>query len=124
MISKLPLVPYIPAADVPRARKFYEEKLGARPTNVSPAGVLYDCGGATFFMYTSAGAGTSKASLAFWSVTNIEEEMASLRAKGVAFEHYDLPGLEWKDEVASVGGFKNAWFKDSEGNILALIQAP
>ena len=122
MLAKLPMVPYIPVSDLSRARKFYEEKLGAKPKDVTPGGVHYDCGGATFFMYTSGSAGTNKASLAFWDVTNIEAEVAELRKKGIQFEHYDLPDLTWKDGIASAPGVKNAWFKDTEGNILALIQ--
>ena len=122
MVGKLPLVPYIPVSDLARARKFYEEKLGMKVKDVSAAGVFYDCGGSNFFMYRSGSAGTNKASLAFWNVSNIEAEVADLRAKGIQFEQYDLPQMTWKDGIGSAPGVKNAWFKDTEGNILALIQ--
>ena len=66
--------------------------------------------------------GTSKASQAFWQVDDVEREVAELRAKGVMFEEYDAPGIKTKDGIAVAGNTKAAWFKDTEGNILALIQ--
>jgi predicted enzyme related to lactoylglutathione lyase len=123
MLKEAPIIPYVPVADLQRARKFYEEKLGVGPGEEFAAGVIYKCGnGTTFFMYKSEGAGTSKASCAFWSVDDVEAEVAELKRKGVVFEEYDMPGLKMKNSIATGGGAKTAWFKDSEGNILAISQ--
>ena len=85
--------------------------------------MIYECGnGSWVFMYPSAGAGTSKASTAFWAVGDVVAEVAGLRAKGVVFEEYDMPGIKTVNGIASGGGAKTAWFKDSEGNILAISQ--
>ena len=73
-------------------------------------------------MYQSPGAGTSKANQAVWSVDDLDAEMTELRSKGVVFEDYDLPGLKTVNGVSTGGGMKSAWFKDSEGNILAIGQ--
>jgi hypothetical protein len=73
-------------------------------------------------MYPSAGAGTSKASTAFWEVGDVEAEVVALKAKGVVFEEYDAPGFKTVNSIATGGGAKTAWFKDSEGNILAVSQ--
>jgi hypothetical protein len=73
-------------------------------------------------LYPSAGAGTSKASTAFWSVEDVAAEVAELKARGVVFEEYDLPGLKTVNSIATGGGAKTAWFRDSEGNILAVSQ--
>jgi hypothetical protein len=73
-------------------------------------------------MYTSAGAGTSRASTAFWTVDDVESEVAQLRAKGVVFEEYDMPGIKTVNGIATGGGAKTAWFKDTEGNIMAVSQ--
>ena len=117
---------YVPVLDLARARKFYQDKLGLVPREdeyASGSGLVYECGqGSRFFMYQSPGAGTSKASQAFWVVDDLEAEMTALRAKGVRFEEYDLPGLKTIKGVSAAGGAKTAWFKDSEGNILALSQ--
>jgi hypothetical protein len=73
-------------------------------------------------MYPSPGAGTSKASTAFWSVDDVEAEVAALKAQGVVFEEYDMPGIKTENGIATGGGAKTAWFKDTEGNILAISQ--
>ena len=123
MLQQAPMYAYIPAKDVARARKFYEEKLGLKPDEETAGGVTYGFGnGTACFLYPTPNAGTSKASQAFWQVRDIEAEVAALKARGVVFEDYDMPGEKSASGVVTAGGAKAAWFKDSEGNILALIQ--
>ena len=123
MLKNAAIVPYIPVANVARARKFYEEKVGLEAKEEYAGGIIYQCGkGSWVFMYPSGGAGTSKASTAFWSVDDVAAEVAELKARGVVFEEYDMPGLKTVDSIATGGGAKTAWFKDSEGNILAVSQ--
>jgi len=123
MLRNAAIVPYIPVSDVIRARKFYEEKVGLKPKEQYAGGVIYECGdGSWVFMYPSAGAGTSKASTAFWEVDDVENEVAELKSRGVVFEEYDMPGIKTVNSIATGGGAKTAWFKDSEGNILAVSQ--
>ena len=105
------------------ARKFYEEKIGLVAKEEYAGGVVYECGdGSWVFMYPSPGAGTSKASTAFWAVDDVAAEVAELKARGVVFEEYDMPGIRTANGIASAGGARTAWFKDSEGNILAVSQ--
>jgi hypothetical protein len=73
-------------------------------------------------MYPTSNAGTSKASQAYWQVKDVEAEVADLKARGVVFEEYDMPGIETRNSIAVGGGAKTAWFKDTEGNILAISQ--
>jgi predicted enzyme related to lactoylglutathione lyase len=123
MLTDHPIVPYLPATDLERARRFYEEKVGLVPREAIAGGVVYECGqGSWIFLYVSGGAGTSKASQAFWQVADVEAEVRDLRARGVSFLDYDLPGIRTVDGIATMGNTKGAWFRDSEGNILALIQ--
>ena len=123
MLKNHPIVPYIPAADVARARRFYEQKVGLVAREEVAGGVVYECGnGSWIFLYPSGGAGTSQASQAFWQVDDLAAEVADLRERGVVFEEYDLPGLKTVNGIATGGGTKAAWFKDTEGNIMALIQ--
>ena len=123
MLKNAPIVPYIPAKDVARARKFYEGKVGLVAREEFAGGVVYECGkGSWIFLYPTSNAGTSKASQAFWQVDDVEAEVTELKARGVVFEEYDMPGLKTVDGIATAGGTKAAWFKDSEGNILAVIQ--
>jgi predicted enzyme related to lactoylglutathione lyase len=123
MLKNAPIVPYIPVSNVTRARKFYEEKIGLIPTEEYAGGVIYECGrGSRIFMYPSGGAGTSKASTAFWAVDDVAAEVAELKARGVVFEEYNMPGIKTVNNIATGGGAKTAWFKDTEGNILAISQ--
>jgi predicted enzyme related to lactoylglutathione lyase len=122
MLGNAPIRAYIPASDVPRARNFYEKILGLRPREDYAGGVIYECGGAEAFLYPTPNAGTSKASQAYWQVDDVEAEVAELKARGVKFEEYDTPGVTMKNSIATAGGAKTAWFKDTEGNILAVSQ--
>ena len=123
MLQKFPLYAYIPAKDVARARQFYEGKLGFSVKEEVAGGVVYAFKDATAcFLYQTPNAGTSKASQAFWHVDDIEREVAELKARGVEFEDYDVPGEKSPSGVITAGGAKAAWFEDSEGNIMAIIQ--
>jgi predicted enzyme related to lactoylglutathione lyase len=114
---------YIPAKDVDRARKFYEGRLGFTPKEEVAGGVVYACaGGTACFLYPTPNAGTSKASQAFWQVDDVEREVAELKARGVTFEEYDAPGFKTVNGIMTAGGAKAAWFKDTEGNILAVVE--
>jgi catechol 2,3-dioxygenase-like lactoylglutathione lyase family enzyme len=123
MLQNAPMYSYIPAKDVVRARKFYEGKLGFRPQQETAGGVVYEFGkGTACFLYPTPNAGTSQASQAFWQVENIEREVAELKSRGVKFEKYDMPEMD-ENGISTAGGAKAAWFKDTEGNIMALIQS-
>jgi predicted enzyme related to lactoylglutathione lyase len=122
MLRAAPIRAYIPVSDLSRARNFYEKTLGLAPKEEYAGGVIYECGGAEVFMYPTRNAGTSKASQAFWQVRDVEAEVADLKVRGVVFEEYDMPGTRMKNSIATGGGAKTAWFKDTEGNILAVSQ--
>jgi predicted enzyme related to lactoylglutathione lyase len=123
MLQNSPMFAYIPAKDLPRARQFYEQKLGFKPKQEISGGVVYEFGEHTAcFLYPTENAGTSKASQAFWQVDDVEREVAELKSRGVKFEDYDMPGEKSPSGVVTAGGAKAAWFKDSEGNIMAIIQ--
>ncbi len=122
MLSTAPIRAYIPASNIERARKFYEQVVGLEPAELYDGGVIYICGGAEVFLYPTPNAGTSQASQAFWQVTDVEAEVADLKARGVVFEEYDMPGVRMQNSIATAGGAKAAWFKDSEGNIMAVVQ--
>lgn len=124
MLQDHPIHAYLPARDVERARRFYEQTLGFDPGKEQAGGVTYAfADGTAAFLYPTDNAGTSSASQAFWQVDDIEREVAELKARGVTFERYDMPGVETDGDIVTGGGARAAWFKDTEGNILAVIQA-
>ena len=122
MLNNSAITANIPASDLGRAKAFYADKLGLEPTQESPGGVVYKtAGGTTFFLYETDYAGQAGHTIAQFHVGDVAEEVEQLRGRGVAFEHYDLPGTSWDGDIASMEGIgKAAWFTDSEGNILCI----
>jgi catechol 2,3-dioxygenase-like lactoylglutathione lyase family enzyme len=114
----------IPAKDLNGTRRFYEDVLGVQVITEDPGGILYRSGDSTFSLYPTEYAGTAQHTLAAFMVNDVEAAVAELRGKGVTFEEYDMPGLKTVDGIAELGGFKGAWFKDLEGNILSVVQTP
>jgi catechol 2,3-dioxygenase-like lactoylglutathione lyase family enzyme len=110
-------------SDLQRARDFYENTLGLTPVQEPPGGILYKSGNSVMLVYPSEYAGTNQATAASWAVgADFDAIVADLRAKGVAFEHYDdLPDTTREGDVHIAGEFKAVWFKDPDGNILNVI---
>jgi predicted enzyme related to lactoylglutathione lyase len=115
----------IPASDLQRARTFYADKLGLTPVQDMGVNLAYEtAGGTRFNIYETTYAGQAGHTIAQWHVTDIESDVRDLKGKGVTFEVYDLPGVEWDGEIASLKGLgRSAWFKDSEGNTMCIDQA-
>ena len=114
----------IPAKDLEGTRRFYEDVLGAQVMTEDPGGIIYRSGDSFFSLYPTQYAGTAQHTLGAFLVGDVEATVADLRAKGVRFEDYDLPGLTTVNGIAELGGMKGAWFKDPEGNILSVVQLP
>jgi len=121
----------LPAQDLGRARAFYAEKLGLVPVEERPGGLRYRCGSSYFVLFGSAGAPSGTHTQMGWEVADLAATVAALRARGVVFEEYDLPGIRTVDGIAEVegnypskGGIgeRGAWFRDSEGNLLGIGQ--
>ncbi len=122
MLTDSTVTANIPAADLTRARTFYADKLGLSPSGENPGGLVYTTStGSSFFLYETAFAGQAGHTVAQWHVPDVAAEVAELVARGVSFEHYEMPGVSWEGDVASMGGTTHAaWFRDSEGNVLCL----
>jgi len=107
-----------------RARAFYEEKVGLEPEElVEGYAVRYPCGsGSSLLVYVSeANAGTSTATVAGWTVADLDREMAELESRGVAFERYDQADVKTDERGVFHGpGFRAAWFRDPDGNTFAV----
>lgn len=129
MLADCPIHVTLPATDLDRARRFYAEKLRLFPEVESPTeidgrtGLFYrSAAGGRFLLYPSQGAANGAHTQMTWTTNNIEAVVAALQARGIVFEEYVLPGLKTVGSIATLGQSKGAWFKDSEGNLLALGQ--
>lgn len=115
----------IPVKDLDAAKGFYADTLGLKvETEIPQATIFLTSGEGMIALYaTEANAGKSPATVAGWAVGNIEKEVDELSAKGVTMEQYPDMGTNEKG-ISEQGGAKAAWFKDPDGNILALFQGP
>ncbi|GGQ56801.1 VOC family protein [Streptomyces flaveolus] len=119
----------LPAQDLDRARRFYAERLGLRPVDERPGGLLYRCAGADFVLFRSTGSSPGTFTQMAFEVDDIETVVSELRQRGVVFEEVDAPGFRTRDGIAEVEGNypskgargeRGAWFRDSEGNLLGI----
>ncbi|WP_431095386.1 VOC family protein [Polaromonas aquatica] len=123
MLANRNVMATIAVKDLAAAKKFYEGKLGLTPLETTEEDVLtYQSGTAVLLVYVSDFAGTNKATSATWGVGDeFDSIMKALKAKGVVFEHYDMPGMRLEGDVHVAGDFKGAWCKDPDGNILHIL---
>ncbi len=123
MLGKADVTPMIAVKDLDRARTFYEDTLGLKAKDEMGDEVLTMKSGDTLInVYRSEFAGTNKATALTFQVADLEREVRELKEKGIFFEHYDMPGLQQHGDVYVAEGFKTAWFKDPDGNILSLAE--
>ena len=122
MLANTDAIATIAVKNVEAARKFYEDILGLKRTRSEETGVQgYKSGNSSVLVYESQYAGTNKATAATWAVEDLEGVVRDLKAKGIRFEHYDMPGATRKGDIHGTGKTKAAWFKDPDGNILAVV---
>jgi predicted enzyme related to lactoylglutathione lyase len=123
MLSSARVHAALPASDLERARAFYEGTLGLTPERVFPGGVFYAMGeGTRFFIFPSSGKASGAHTQMGFRVADIESEMTDLKARGVVFEEYDMPAFDKATSIATFEFNRSAWFKDTEGNLLGLVQ--
>lgn len=120
MLDMATVYAMIPAKDLARARAFYEEKLGLKPAEERPEGMRYECGGSRFLVFESSGEPSGTHTQLGWDVEDLKSVVEQLRNNGVVFEEYDMPGFKTVNGIAEIEGQRGAWFKDSEGNLLAI----
>ncbi|HEY9288334.1 MAG TPA: VOC family protein [Candidatus Dormibacteraeota bacterium] len=112
----------LPAQDIERAKAWYADKLGLKPTRFdATGGALYELSGGTgFLLFPSSGKPSGTHTQMALELQDFDQTLRDLRARGVKFEEYDFPGLKTVDGVAELGDVKAAWFKDSEGNVIGI----
>ena len=123
MLGNAEIRPTLPAEDLQRAKGFYQETLGLKVLSEDPTpGILFGAGNGTAIYLYQRGKTKADHTEAAFSVSDVEAEVKELKSKGVKFEEYDIPemGLKTIDGIATMDGYKSAWFKDTEGNILGI----
>jgi len=123
MLGAADAIATIAVRNLSAAAEFYEGKVGLKKlASEETMGVhMYQSGKSTLLVYESQFAGTNKATAATWAVDDVDGEVRELKKKGVTFERYDFPDVTHEGDVHVFGKQRNAWFKDPDGNILAVV---
>lgn len=113
----------LPATDYERAKNFWGQQLGFEATDEDPGGIEYKAGqGTAFYVFPSSGKASGDHTQAAFEVSDLDATVADLRSRGVTFEEYDGPDLKTEDGIATMGPVRGAWFKDSEGNMIGVVE--
>jgi catechol 2,3-dioxygenase-like lactoylglutathione lyase family enzyme len=127
MLGKAEIAAIVPVSNVDKAVEYYGGTLGLElqvrrddlPENREAE---FRAGDGTLVVYESVAAGQSRGTVAGFRVADLETVVGELRARGVAFEEYDLPDLKTENGIARVGDLLAAWARDPDGNIIAFEQ--
>ena len=124
MLDRSAIRPTISVTDLQRAKKFYGETLGLRAEGEMDGHISYKAGdGTSLIVFARQNAPKAENTVASFAVENVEAVVKWLKGRGVVFEEYDTPGLKTAGGIATIGDTKGAWFKDPDGNILAVVAA-
>lgn len=122
MLSFTSAMAVLPASDLERARGYYKDKLDLEPERSEDGAVIYNVSGSRILLYETSFAGTAQNTALTLETGDLAATMTELRARGVVFEEYDMPGLKTENGVAEMGSERGAWFVDSERNIIAVSE--
>lgn len=123
MLANAKIYGVLPAKDLKRAQRFYQEKLEIGLGNKVTAGVVYECGGGTkFLLYETPNAGMATNTSLCWLVDDLDQEVENLKAHDIELEKYDMEGVDPATGISTTDESRVAWFTDSEGNILCLTE--
>ena len=123
MLGDHPIDVVLLATDLDASRDFYRDKIRLELLNESPNAVTFKCGGGNQLAITKSTVGTGdEQTQAAWRVSDLEEEIAALRSRGVEIQEYDLPGLKTVDGIADIGFARMSWFIDPGKNCLGIMQ--
>jgi len=125
MLASSPVAVTLPAVDLKRAKKFYSKNLGLTPVelgDLNDYAALFDAGKDTQIFIYPREATKAEHTAATFVVQDIESTVSGLTKNGVVFEQYDLDEFKTDERgIATMGETQGAWFKDTEGNIIALM---
>lgn len=125
MLAECQVHTTIPVTDMERAARWYEEKLGLKRGRSMPGGIQFRMADDTaFLLYPTTNAGQAPQTIMAFVTNDLDSEMRTLKDRGIRFEEYDMPGLRTVDSVATIDDTRSAWFKDIDGNILAVVEMP
>jgi catechol 2,3-dioxygenase-like lactoylglutathione lyase family enzyme len=122
MLDSSEIIAFAPAADLSRARAFYEQVLGLRLVSQDDFACVFDANGTMLRVTAVPGLAPAGYTVLGWKVSGIQSVVEGLAARGVAFTRYDGMDQDARGIWTAPGGDKIAWFTDPDGNTLSLTQ--
>lgn len=121
MLSDKDAIPTVAVKNLETAKKFYEGTLGLTKVMENEEVLAFKTGKSTLFVYRSQYAGTNRATAVTFVAEEVDDLVRTLKARGVTFEHYDIPNMTRQGDLHVAGSMKAAWFMDPDGNIFSLV---
>lgn len=123
MLSDCKAYAMVPVSDLTAVRSFYLDTLGLKVLVEREGDMLLECGeGTAFGVFVSQGKASGDHTQMSFVCADIEAEVADLRSRGVHLESFDMPGATGQDGIYELDGERGAWFRDPEGNLLAVAE--
>ena len=108
--------------DLAKAEVFYRDTLGL-PVAHHPGRLnLSLSGGGFVLIYHKPNHAPATFTVLNFRVDNIDQAVAELTRRGIAFEHYPDLAIDAQGILRSEGGPLIAWFQDPAGNTLSVLQ--
>ena len=125
MLADNPIDVVLLAPDLGASREFWADGVGLAVLSEDESSMVLGCRGDSRIILSARSTGTAdEQTQASWRVDDLAGELAELRSRGVEVTEYDMPGLKTEGGIAEVAGSKGGWFKDPDGNILAVFEPP
>lgn len=124
MLSDNTAIATVGVKNLEKAKEFYERTLGLTTVMENDEVLTFKSGASTLFVYRSPYAGTNEATAVTFVTEEVDDLVRTLKGRGVAFEHYDLPKMTRQGDIHVAGPMRTAWFKDPDGNIFSLVTPP
>jgi extradiol dioxygenase family protein len=122
MLENADMFAVVAVKNMDSAKKFYEDTLGFKPARtIGESVVIYKAGNGNLQVYVSESAGTNQATSVTWLVDDLKQTTKMLDGAGIKFEHYDFPNVKYDGDIHIMGDQQAAWFKDPDGNTLAIV---
>ncbi len=122
MLESCDLVAFVGAADLDRARAFYEGVLGLPVTERTDFACVFDTGGTMLRVTAVPAVAQPGYTVLGWRVPDITAVVRELTGKGVTVLRFDGMHQDEDGIWTTPGGDRVAWFADPDGNTLSLTQ--
>jgi hypothetical protein len=122
ILSAAQVVAFVPTKDFKLSRAFYETTLGLPFLGGDDFALLFEAGGTRIRIAKVETFQPAPFTILGWRVPDAKQAVTALAKRGVVFERF--PGMKQDDSGiwSAPSGARVAWFKDSEGNVLSVVQ--